>query len=214
MPVEADQFRQIQGNLHRRAEDASKGHIPGGRLRLHQARRGPGSDQRDVSAVLNKMIGGRSANCPAKVSTHVMFTRIPPAAAGGSFSLNLPRTGKIPRIPPAAAGGSFSPALCFPLLGAQVGIERSTGCRRWDSRVFLVSCRPGLNDPPAAAGGIHKARTCVETSAGQFALRLSIRSLYPKGPLQEAHSTKSLSYKLTPGIYNAVEKISVDINVF
>src|SRR5262245_12056930 len=101
-----------------------------------------------------------------------MFTRIPPAAAGGRFSLNLPRTGKIPRIPPAAAGGSFSPALCFPLLGAQVGIERSTGCRRWDSRVFLVSCRPGLNDPPAAAGGIHKARTCVETLAGQFALHL------------------------------------------
>src|SRR5262245_23143931 len=104
-----------------------------------------------------------SANWTAKVSTHVMFTRIPPAAAGGRFSLYLPRTGKIPRIPPTEAGGSFSPALCFPLLGAQVGIERSTGCRRWDSRVFLVSCRPGLNDPPAAAGGIHKARTCVET---------------------------------------------------
>src|SRR5215510_6817003 len=32
-----------------------------------------------------------------------MFTRIPPAAAGGRFSPNLPRTGKIPRIPPAAA---------------------------------------------------------------------------------------------------------------
>src|SRR5262245_54313971 len=65
---------------------------------------------------------------------------------------HLPRTGKIPRIPPAVAGGWFSPALCFPLLGAQVGIERSTGCRRWDSRVFLVSCRRGLNDPPAAGG--------------------------------------------------------------
>src|SRR5262245_33737148 len=119
-------------------------------------------------------LGNGSAHGRAKVSTHVMFTRIPSAAAGGSFSHNLPRTRKIPGIPPAAAGGSFSPALCFPLLGAQVGIERSTGCRRWDSRVFLVSCRPGLNDPPAAAGGIHKARTCVETLAGQFALRFRI----------------------------------------
>src|SRR5262245_40828108 len=76
-------------------------------------------------------------------------------------------------IPPAAAGGSFSPNLCFPLLDARAGIERSTGFRRWDSRAFLAPCRPGLNDPPASAGGIHKASTCVETLAGQFALRLS-----------------------------------------
>src|SRR5262245_26760886 len=61
-------------------------------------------------------------------------------------------------IPPAAAGGSFSPKLCFPLLDARAGIERSTGCRRWDSRAFLGPCRPGLNDPPAAAGGIPESQ--------------------------------------------------------
>src|SRR5262245_17877767 len=61
-------------------------------------------------------------------------------------------------IPPAAAGGSFSPKLCFPLLDARAGIERSTGCRRWDSRAFLALCRPGLNDPPAAAGGIPESQ--------------------------------------------------------
>src|SRR5262249_38724497 len=134
-------------------------------------------------------------------STHVMFTRIPPAAAGGRFSLNLPRTGKIPRIPPAAAGGSFSPALCFPLLGAQGGIERSTGFPRGGSRGFLVSFRPGLNDPPAAAGGIPQSQNlcrnfsclvCAGSSSGQsskprkldrFALRSSTRALYPKGLL-------------------------------
>src|SRR5262245_27690116 len=77
-------------------------------------------------------------------------------------------------IPPAAAGGSFSPKLCFPLLDTRDGIERSTGCRRWDSRAFLAPCRPGLNDPPAAAGGIPEARTCVETLAGQFALQSPI----------------------------------------
>src|SRR5215510_15167239 len=61
-------------------------------------------------------------------------------------------------IPPAAAGGSFSPKLCFPLLDARAGIERSTGCRRWDSRAFLAPCRRGLNDPPAAAGGIPESQ--------------------------------------------------------
>src|SRR5215510_13413483 len=61
-------------------------------------------------------------------------------------------------IPPAAAGGSFSPKLCFPLLDARAGIERSTGCRRWDSRAFLAPCRPGLNNPPAAAGGIPESQ--------------------------------------------------------
>src|SRR5262245_4764191 len=140
---------------------------------------------------------------PAKVSTQVMFTKIPPAAAGGLFSPKLSRTRKIFRnpaggsrwiiqsqatedtkdfpqshrrqpvdysvpsyrgherfsaIPPAAAGGSFSPKLCFPLLDARAGIERSTGCRRWDSRAFLAPCRPGLNDPTAAAGGIPQSQ--------------------------------------------------------
>jgi len=33
-----------------------------------------------------------------------------------------------------------------------------------------------------------------------------LRPLFPKGHLQEAHSTKSLSYEPTPGIYNAAEK--------
>src|SRR5262245_33148865 len=61
-------------------------------------------------------------------------------------------------IPPAAAGGSFSPKLCFPLLDVRAGIERSTGCRRWDSRALLAPCRPGLNDPPAAAGGIPESQ--------------------------------------------------------
>src|SRR5262247_2081907 len=40
---------------------------------------------------------------PAKVSTQVMFTKIPPAAAGGLFIPKLPRTRKILRNP---TGGS------------------------------------------------------------------------------------------------------------
>src|SRR6266540_7011779 len=52
MPVEVDQFRRLQGDIHRRAAGASEGYLPGGRLRLHQARRGTGSDQRDLSALL------------------------------------------------------------------------------------------------------------------------------------------------------------------
>src|SRR5262245_44590484 len=81
-------------------------------------------------------------------------------------------------IPPAAAGGSFSPNLGFSSLDAQAGIERSTGCRRWDSRAFLAPCRPGLNGPPAAAGGIHIDRTYIETLAPQFALRSPMTRRY------------------------------------
>jgi len=95
--------------------------------------------------------------------------RIPPAEAGGSFIPSLQKIGKIPRIPPAEAGGSFIPSFCFPLLSAQVGIERSTGFRRWDSRAFSVSCRAGLKDPPAPAGGIHKAQTCLNANDRQVA---------------------------------------------
>src|SRR5262247_4078962 len=68
----------------------------------------------------------------------------------------------------AAAGGLFIPSLCFPLLSAQAGIERSTGCRRWDSRVFSVSCRSGLNDPPAAAGGIWLNVICGVTNGVSY----------------------------------------------
>src|SRR5215470_12604812 len=96
--------------------------------------------------------------------TQVLALLIPPAAAGGWFTPSLPKTRKIPTIPPAAAGGWFIPRLCFPLLSAEVGIERSTGCRRWDSRVFSVSCRLGLKDPPAAAGGIWLNVTCGVTN--------------------------------------------------
>src|SRR5262245_22243880 len=75
-----------------------------------------------------------------------MFTKIPPAAAGGSFSPKLPRTPKILRNP---AGGS-----------------------RWDSRAFLAPCRPGLNDPPAAAGGIPESQNlCRNFSCSVCATR-------------------------------------------
>src|SRR5499426_2726600 len=166
MPVEADQIRRLQGDIHRRAEGASEGHLPGGRLRLHQARRGTGADQRDVSALLRVaqtvQLKFLHMLCSPKSHRRQPVDRSVPSYRGHEISS---------AIPPAAAGGSFSPKLCFPLLNARAGIEPSTGCRRWDSRAFLAPCRPGLNDPPAAAGGIHKARTCVETIAGQFALR-------------------------------------------
>src|SRR5215510_404211 len=75
-------------------------------------------------------------------------------------------------IPPAEAGGSFSPNLCFPLLDARAGIERSTGFRRWDSRAFLAPCRPGLNDPPAAAGGIPESQNLCTNFSWTVCLQL------------------------------------------
>src|SRR5215510_14511147 len=85
------------------------------------------------------------------------------------------RPERFPGIPPAAAGGWFIPSLCFPLLSAQVGNEPSTGCRRRDSRDFLVSCRSGLNDPPAAAGGIWLNVTCGVTNGLRSPYRTACR---------------------------------------
>jgi len=56
------------------------------------------------------------------------------------------------REPVDCSGPTFVPSL-----GAQAGLEHSTGSRRWDSGVLSSSGRLGLNDPPAPAGGIHKA---------------------------------------------------------
>src|SRR5262245_4918099 len=109
-----------------------------------------------------------------------MFTKIPPAAAGGLFIPKLPRTRKILRNP---TGGSRwivhsqatedtkdspqshrrqpvdrSVPTFVSRYWTRAEIERSTGCRRWDSREFLAPCRLGLNDPPAAAGGIPESQ--------------------------------------------------------
>src|SRR5262247_85634 len=72
-------------------------------------------------------------------------------------------------IPPAAAGGSFSPGL----QGARNALESH---RRQPVDRSIPACasndekqRFGLNDPPAAAGGIVVNITCVETVAVQFA---------------------------------------------
>src|SRR5262245_59324515 len=76
-------------------------------------------------------------------------------------------------IPPAAAGGSFNPGL----QGARNALESHrlppVGLRR----IFRVLGSLGLNNPPAAAGGILVNITCVETLAGQFALPFSAASL-------------------------------------
>src|SRR5215510_12250534 len=65
-------------------------------------------------------------------------------------------------IPPAAAGGSFNPGL----QGARNALEsrrrQPVGLRR----IFRVLGSLGLNNPPAAAGGILVNITCVETLAG------------------------------------------------
>src|SRR5262245_11362395 len=73
-------------------------------------------------------------------------------------------------IPPAAAGGSFNPGL----QGARNALEshrrqpvdRSIPARASNNGKQSL----GLNNPPAAAGGILVNITCVETLAVQFAL--------------------------------------------
>jgi len=71
------------------------------------------------------------------VSTQIMFNRIPPAGAGGSFNPSLQGLGRFPKIPPPAGGGSFKSNLRALQRKTKVGIERSTTCWWWDSRGFL-----------------------------------------------------------------------------
>ena len=71
------------------------------------------------------------------VSTQIMFNRIPPAGAGGSFNPSLQGLEGFPRIPPPAGGGSFKSNLLAQQRKTEVGIERSTTCRWWDSGGFL-----------------------------------------------------------------------------
>src|SRR5215510_10577464 len=95
-----------------------------------------------------------SANWTAKVSTHVLALRIPPAAAGGSFNPGL-----------QGARNALESHRRQP-------VDRSIPARASNNG----KQRLGLNDPPAAAGGIAENITCVETLAGQFALRAPRRS--------------------------------------
>src|SRR5216684_2143924 len=86
--------------------------------------------------------------------------QIPPTAVGGSFtcSLQTEAARPLPRIPPTAVGGSFKSSLqleagygsaCFlflPLLREERD-SKSKGPGR-------LTCRPHLNNPPTAVGGI------------------------------------------------------------
>src|SRR5262245_11463802 len=86
-----------------------------------------------VGGALNLAVGFNQV-----ISTQIMFNQIPPAGADGSFNPSLQRLERFPAIPPPAGGGWFNPNPCFPLLSAQAGVEPSTTCRWWDSRVIFL----------------------------------------------------------------------------
>jgi len=64
------------------------------------------------------------------------------------------------QIPPAAAGGSFNPDLQDTENALESHRRQPVGFRG----IFLALGRLGMNHPPAAADGIYKARTCVNTN--------------------------------------------------
>src|SRR5262245_60646462 len=85
-----------------------------------------------------KIPGNRSAIWTAKVSTQVMFTKIPPAAAGGSFNPGL-----------QGARNALESHRRQP-------VDRSIPARASNNGKQSL----GLNDPPAAAGGIAENLSC------------------------------------------------------
>src|SRR5262245_51295958 len=82
----------------------------------------------------------------------------------GGFSHWYLHKFRLSGIPPPAGGGWFNPDLRAQQRKTRVGIEPSTTCRWWDSGMFSISCRLGLNDPPAPAGGIRLNIICVDTN--------------------------------------------------
>src|SRR5262245_48388329 len=74
-----------------------------------------------IAATQRKRVLGRAgvtaAQIGAKVSTQVMFTKIPPAAAGGLFSPKLPRTRKILRNPTGGSRWIVQSQALFPVIG-------------------------------------------------------------------------------------------------
>ena len=76
----------------------------------------PESTDKEVMKAKDRL-GDGSANYLAKVSTQVMFTKIPPAAAGGLFSPKLSRTRKILRNPTGGSRWIFQSQALFPVIG-------------------------------------------------------------------------------------------------
>src|SRR5262245_2478942 len=77
--------------------------------------------------------------------------------------------------PPPAGGGWFNPDLRAQQRKTRVGIEPSTTCRWRDSGKFSSSCRLGLNDPPAPAGGIRLNIICVDTNGLPHVLKMGLQ---------------------------------------
>ncbi|MGH9846588.1 MAG: ATP-binding protein, partial [Blastocatellia bacterium] len=93
---------------------------------------------------------GGAADISPLVSTQIMFNRIPPAEAGGSFNPGLPKTGKDPRIPPAGAGGLFNPGL--PKTGKDPRIPPAEAGGLFNPGLPKTGKDPRI--PPAEAGGL------------------------------------------------------------
>src|SRR5262245_18080239 len=110
-------------------------------------------------------------NCPAKFSTQVPALLIPPAAAGGSFNPGLQDTGNALESHRRQPVDRSIPARA-PNKGKQrLGLNDPPAAAGGILGIFRALSRLGLNNPPAAAGGILVNITCVETLAGQFALQ-------------------------------------------
>src|SRR5215510_15800226 len=79
------------------------------------------------------------ADSYAKVSTQVLAFRNP--AGGSRWIVQSRPTGhwQCTRIPPAAAGGSFNPSPRVQQRETKVGTERSTGCPPVEFRESFVS---------------------------------------------------------------------------
>src|SRR5262245_33444367 len=72
------------------------------------------------------------------------------------------------QIPPAAAGGSFNPDLQDTENTLESHRRQPVDLSIPTSAFNNGKQRLGMNHPPAAAGGINKARTCVNINGGRL----------------------------------------------
>ena len=98
------------------------------------------------------------------VTPQITFNQIPPAAAGGSFNPDLQDTENTLESHRRQPVDCSFPTCALNNGKQRLGMNNPPAAAGGIVGIFLVLGRLGMNNPPAAAGGIYKASACARTN--------------------------------------------------
>src|SRR5262245_59507396 len=98
------------------------------------------------------------------VTPQITFNQIPPAEAGGLFNPDLQDTKNTLESHRRKPVDRSIPTCALNNEKQRLGMNNPPAAAGGIVGIFLVFGRLGMNDPPAAAGGIYKASACVKTN--------------------------------------------------